>query len=65
MPKDTTPRRPNAGRFQPGPDPRRHRFSRDECIAGFWAALESVTVKYGDDRACTFGKFLRREGRMK
>ncbi len=61
-------RRANAGSFKPGPDVRRHKFSREECVEGgrrgFWAALESLTVRYDDDRARTFGKFLRREGRF-
>lgn len=57
-------RKPNAGQFRKGDDPRRHKFTRDECVAGFWAALESLTVRYDDDRARTFGKFLRREGRF-
>lgn len=57
-------RRPNAGSFREGVDPRRHKFTRAECVAGFWAALESITVRYDDDRAKTFGKYLRREGRF-
>ncbi|PYS76532.1 MAG: hypothetical protein DMF66_14155 [Acidobacteria bacterium] len=69
MPKYSTPgqatrRAPNAGSFRRGPDPRRHRFTRDEQVAGFWAALESLTTRYDDDRARTFGKFLRREGKF-
>ena len=36
------------GRFKPGPDPRRHKFTRDECIEGFWAAIESVVIRYPD-----------------
>jgi len=64
----TTPerktRKANAGSFRKGADQRRHRFTKDECIAGFWAALESVTLRYNDERARTFGKFLRREGRF-
>jgi hypothetical protein len=59
-----TTRKANAGSFRKGADPRRHRFTRDECIAGFWAALESLTVRYDDDRARTFHKYLRREGRF-
>jgi len=42
-----TPRR-NPGQFRPGPDPRRHRFTRDECVMGFWAALTSIITKYPD-----------------
>ena len=36
----------NSGRFKRGADPRRHRFTRDECVAGFWAAVESITMRY-------------------
>jgi len=66
MPKPSTQttRKANAGAFRKGSDPRRHSFTRDECVAGFWAALESITIRYNDDRARTFGKFLRREGRF-
>jgi hypothetical protein len=66
--KKTTPepvtRRANAGSFRKGADSRRHQFTYEECVAGFWAALESITIRYDDDRARTFGKFLRREGRF-
>lgn len=66
---------PNAGAFRKGSDPRRHvhsatcghqlyRFTDDDRSKGFWNALESLTVRYDDDRARTFGKFLRREGRF-
>ena len=27
-------------------DPWRHRFTRDECVTGFWAAIESITTRY-------------------
>lgn len=71
MPKtseQTTTRRANAGSFRKGADPRRHKFTLAECQEGgrrgFWAALEAITVRYDDDRARTFGKFLRREGRF-
>ncbi len=60
----TKTRRPIAGQLRKGDDRRRLQFTRDECIAGFWAALESLAVRYNDDRAKTFGKFLRREGRF-
>ena len=62
--KSPSKRRANRGSFRKGADPRRHTFTRDEQIAGFWAALESLTVRFNDDRARTFGKFLRREGRF-
>jgi hypothetical protein len=29
-------RRPNAGSFVPGPDPRRHKFTKQDCRIGFW-----------------------------
>lgn len=64
----TAKRKATPGSFKPGPDSRRHRFTREECsrggVIGFWAALEAVTVRYNDDRARTFGKYLRREGRF-
>jgi hypothetical protein len=62
--KPVSNRRANAGSFRKGHDPRRHQFTRDEQIAGFWAAIESLTVRFNDDRAKSFGKFLRREGRF-
>ena len=40
--------RPNSGHFRKGFDPRRHRFTRDECVAGFWAALTSIITRYPD-----------------
>jgi hypothetical protein len=45
---ETAKRRPNRGQFRCGPDPRRHRFTRDECVAGFWAALTSIITRYPD-----------------
>jgi len=36
------------GRFKKGYDPRRHRFTQEECSAGFWAAIESVAARYPD-----------------
>jgi hypothetical protein len=38
----------NRGRFKPGPDPRRHKFTKEECSDGFWAAIESVVIRYPD-----------------
>ena len=67
MPNTSTTHKANAGNFRPGPDSRRHRFTREECVEGgrrgFQAALEAIILRY-DDRARTFGKFLRREGRF-
>lgn len=31
-------RRPNAGSFKPGPDPRRHVFTQSDCRIGWWVA---------------------------
>ena len=49
------------GRFQKGPDPRRHTFTTEECQRGFWAALESIVVRHphavdrnGRHIACNF-----------
>jgi hypothetical protein len=36
----------NKGRFKKGYDPRRHKFTRDECSDGFWAAIESIAIRY-------------------
>jgi hypothetical protein len=56
------------GRFKPAPDPRRHKFTQDECIDGFWAAITSIVTRYPDavDRsgrhiACNFLKSRQRE----
>jgi hypothetical protein len=38
----------NRGHFKRGHDPRRHRFTRDECQAGFQAALISIITRYPD-----------------
>lgn len=46
--RKAAPRRPNAGSFKPGPDPRRHKFTTAECSKGFWAAVESIVVRYPD-----------------
>jgi hypothetical protein len=62
--KEPSKRRANAGSFRKGHDSRRHTFTADERIKGFWNALESLTTRYDDDRAKTFGNFLRREGRF-
>lgn len=44
---------PNTGRFRKGHDPRRHRFTREECQAGFWRAIDSIVARHPDciDRA--------------
>ena len=64
MKNTTAKRKPNAGHFRKGHDPRRHQLTTEDRVKGWWAALESITVRYDDDRAKTFGKFLRREGRF-
>jgi hypothetical protein len=47
----TTPERKkrtaNRGSFKPGPDPRRHKFTREECSAGFWTAIAVLGVSIG------------------
>jgi hypothetical protein len=42
------PRKTNRGQFRRGPDPRRHRFTRDECVKGFWNAIYSIITRYPD-----------------
>jgi hypothetical protein len=42
------PQKTNRGQFRKGPDPRRHKFTRNECIKGFWAAIYSVVRRYPD-----------------
>ena len=47
----TTPaakKRANRGQFKPGPDPRRHKFTREECSAGFWTAIAVLGVSIGE-----------------
>jgi len=58
---------PNRGQFKKGADPRRHRFTRDECVAGFWKAIESIITRhpaaldaYGRHMACNFLKRKRK-----
>jgi hypothetical protein len=58
----------NRGWFKRGDDPRRHRFTEDECSAGFWAAVESITARYPDavmadgrHIVCNFLKSKQRE----
>jgi len=60
-------RKPNAGSFKKGPDPRRHRFTQNECVAGFWAAIEAIIIRHPDavdssgrHMACNF---LKRAGK--
>lgn len=47
MSNNTTPKR--RGRpFTKGHDPRRHRFTTEECSKGFQAALESIITRHPD-----------------
>ncbi len=65
MSQEKTARRPNAGQFKKGADPRRHKFTRDECSKGFWAAVESIVTRYPDaimsDGRHMVVNFLRRK----
>ncbi len=38
----------NRGHFKHGHDPRRHKFTKQECSDGFWAAVESIVGRYPD-----------------
>jgi hypothetical protein len=38
----------NRGHFKRGHDPRRHKFTTEECSAGFWAAVESIVSRHPD-----------------
>jgi len=60
-------RKPNKGSFKKGPDARRHKFTQDECVKGFWSALESIVIRHpeaidkmGRHIACYF---LKNKGR--
>jgi hypothetical protein len=46
MNRETKTRRTNPGQFRKGFDPRRHRFSRAECQAGLWAAINSIIARH-------------------
>jgi hypothetical protein len=35
----------NAGHFRKGPDPRRHRFSHDECSRGGWVNSVKLLIR--------------------
>lgn len=39
---------PNRGRFKKGADPRRHKFTTEECQRGFWAAIVSIITRHPD-----------------
>jgi hypothetical protein len=36
----------NKGRFKKGYDSRRHKFTRDDCVKGFWNAINAIIIKY-------------------
>ena len=67
-----TKRRKNRGQFRRGPDPRRHRFTVEECQRGFWAAITSIVLRYPDavdsagrHMACDFLKAAGRDNKEK
>lgn len=53
----TRPARRNAGQFRTGHDPRRHKFTREECQRGFWAAIDSIIARY-PDAVTTLGRHI-------
>jgi hypothetical protein len=63
-----TDRPKNRGRFKPGHDPRRHRFTTEECQRGFWNAIYSIVERYpdaiGDDGRHMAFNFLAVAGRL-
>lgn len=40
--------RSRSGRFQKGPDPRRHPLTTEERQKGFWNAIDSIVDRYPD-----------------
>ena len=49
----------NPGHFQPGFDPRRHVFTREECCLGYERALESIDRRYpGCDAHCMMAAMI-------
>lgn len=42
--------RESGGRFRKGHDPRRHRFTREECSRGFWTGIAVYAERGGDPR---------------
>lgn len=40
--------KPNSGHFRKGFDSRRHKLTREECQAGFQAALVSIITRHPD-----------------
>lgn len=59
----------NPGRFRKGHDPRRHKFTTEECQRGFWAAIESIVIRH-PDKVDAYGrhmavKFLKKRRKAK
>jgi hypothetical protein len=57
---------PDRGQFRKGYDPRRHKFTKEECQTGLWKAIESIVIRYPDavdsskrHMACRFLKSKR------
>jgi hypothetical protein len=46
MKRETKTRHTNPGQFRKGFDPRRHRFTREECVRGFWSAINAIIVRH-------------------
>ncbi len=60
----TPTRKGNAGSFRKGADPRRHRFTAEECSRGgqigFWVALAVYVERGGNPRNFLRNKFRAR-----
>jgi len=63
---------PNSGQFRKGHDPRRHRFTREECQRGFWNAITSIVIRHPDavdsagrHMACKFLKKRRNKNGLR
>jgi hypothetical protein len=41
-----SPERANRGHFRHGHDPRRRRFTSEECQRGFWSAIEAIIARH-------------------
>lgn len=52
-----TPRKANSGSFKPGPDPRRHKFTRTEQRLGYYRALLSNAADW--DASAWFYRKIR------
>jgi hypothetical protein len=63
-----TDRPKNRGQFRKGHDPRRHKFTLEECSRGFWNAITSIITRYPDaidssGRHMAFGFLATKGGR--